>query len=130
MADRDRAPYEPDLPRTMKTRQKALRTGRTTGTCASAAAKAALATRRPRDVVEVALPSGRWVTFAVDSCLTRADRAEAVVIKDAGDDPDVTHGARPAATASWRDEPGLELDGGAGLGLEPGGPAIDRCRER
>jgi len=34
------------------------------------------------------------VTFAVESCLIRADRAETVVIKDAGDDPDVTHGAR------------------------------------
>ncbi|MCW2861152.1 MAG: cobalt-precorrin-5B ((1))-methyltransferase [Actinoallomurus sp.] len=132
----DRTPYEPDLPRTMKVRQKALRTGWTTGTCASAAAKAAteaLVSQRARDVVEVALPSGRRVTFAVDSCLIRADRAEAVVIKDAGDDPDVTHGARLTATACWRDEPGIELDGGIGvgvvtkpgLGLELGGPAIN-----
>lgn len=132
----DRTPHEPDLPRTMKVRQKALRTGWTTGTCASAAAKAAtaaLATGHAQDVVEVALPSGRRVTFAVDSCLIRADRAEAVVVKDAGDDPDVTHGARLTATASWRDEPGIELDGGvgvgvvtrAGLGLELGGPAIN-----
>jgi cobalt-precorrin-5B (C1)-methyltransferase len=133
VADR---PYEPDLPRTMKVRPKALRTGWTTGTCASAAAKAAteaLASHRPQEVVEVALPSGRRVTFAVDSCLIRADRAEAVVVKDAGDDPDVTHGARLTATASWRDEPGIELDGGIGvgvvtkpgLGLELGGPAIN-----
>jgi cobalt-precorrin-5B (C1)-methyltransferase len=129
-------PYEPDMPRTMKVRQRALRTGWTTGTCASAAAKAAttaLASRRAQDVVEVALPSGRRVTFAVDSCLIHAERAEAVVIKDAGDDPDVTHGARLTATASWRDEPGIELDGGIGvgvvtkpgLGLEVGGPAIN-----
>jgi cobalt-precorrin-5B (C1)-methyltransferase len=124
------------MPRTMKMRQKALRTGWTTGTCASAAAKAAteaLVSGRPQDVVEVALPSGQRVTFAVDSCLIRADRAEAVVIKDAGDDPDVTHGARLTATASWRDAPGIELDGGIGvgvvtkpgLGLELGGPAIN-----
>jgi cobalt-precorrin-5B (C1)-methyltransferase len=124
------------MPRTMKMRQKALRTGWTTGTCASAAAKAAteaLVSGRPQEVVEVALPSGQRVTFAVDSCLIRADRAEAVVIKDAGDDPDVTHGARLTATASWRDEPGIELDGGIGvgvvtkpgLGLELGGPAIN-----
>jgi cobalt-precorrin-5B (C1)-methyltransferase len=120
----------------MKVRQKALRTGWTTGTCASAAAKAAteaLASQRPQEVVEVPLPSGRRVTFAVDSCLIRADRAEAVVIKDAGDDPDVTHGARLTATASWRPEPGIELDGGIGvgvvtkpgLGLDLGGPAIN-----
>jgi cobalt-precorrin-5B (C1)-methyltransferase len=129
-------PYEPDLPRTMKVRQKALRTGWTTGTCASAAAKAAtvaLASQRSTDVVEVALPSGRRVTFAVDSCLVRPDRAEAVVVKDAGDDPDVTHGAHLTATVRWRDEPGIELDGGVGvgvvtrpgLGLELGGPAIN-----
>jgi cobalt-precorrin-5B (C1)-methyltransferase len=137
----ERTPYEPDLPRTMRERRQALRTGWTTGTCASAAAKAAteaLATRRAPDVVEVALPSGRRVTFAVDSCLVHADRAEAVVIKDAGDDPDVTHGARLTATARWRDEPGIELDGGVGvgvvtkpgLGLELGGPAINPVPRR
>ncbi|WP_309485906.1 cobalt-precorrin-5B (C(1))-methyltransferase, partial [Marinitenerispora sediminis] len=128
---------EPDLPRTMKVRQKALRTGWTTGTCASAAAKAAaqaLATGGPVEVVEVALPSGRRVTFATERCeRLSADRAEAVVVKDAGDDPDVTHGAHVTATVTRRREPGLELDGGVGvgvvtrpgLGLELGGPAIN-----
>jgi cobalt-precorrin-5B (C1)-methyltransferase len=129
-------PYEPDLPRTMKVRQKALRPGWTTGTCASAAAKAAaaaLVAQKHQDVVEVALPSGRRVTFAVDSCSYAPERAEAVVVKDAGDDPDVTHGAHLTATVSWRAEPGVELDGGEGvgvvtklgLGLEVGGPAIN-----
>ncbi|MFC7328805.1 cobalt-precorrin-5B (C(1))-methyltransferase [Marinactinospora rubrisoli] len=128
---------EPDLPRTMKVRQQALRTGWTTGTCASAAAKAAaqaLATGRPVEVVDVALPSGRRVTFATERCeLLTADRAEAVVVKDAGDDPDVTHGAHITATVTRRPGPGLELDGGVGvgvvtrpgLGLELGGPAIN-----
>ena len=54
-------------------------------------------------------------------------------MKDAGDDPDVTHGARLTATVRWRGEPGIELDGGVGvgvvtkpgLGLEVGGPAIN-----
>lgn len=130
------APYEPDMPRTMKARGRALRTGWTTGTCASAAAKAAteaLVTGAVQEVVEVALPSGRRVTFAVDSCAVDADRAEAVVVKDAGDDPDVTHGARLTATVTWRDEPGIRLEGGVGvgvvtkpgLGLELGGPAIN-----
>ncbi|GAA3746552.1 cobalt-precorrin-5B (C1)-methyltransferase [Spinactinospora alkalitolerans] len=128
---------EPDLPRTMKVRRKALRTGWTTGTCASAAAKAAaeaLRTGRPVEVVEVALPSGRRITFATQRCeLLSPDRAEAVVVKDAGDDPDVTHGAHVTATVTRRADPGLELDGGIGvgvvtrpgLGLEPGGPAIN-----
>ncbi len=133
---------EPDLPRTAKVRTRALRTGWTTGTCASAAAKAAallLATGEPQPAVEVALPSGRRVTFATDRCeLLPGGKAEAVVVKDAGDDPDVTHGAHLTATVSWRDEPGIELDGGVGvgvvtkpgLGLEIGGPAINPVPRR
>ena len=129
---------EPDLPRTAKVRDgKALRPGWTTGSCASAAARAAalhLVTGEPQSVVEVALPSGNRVTFAVERCeLLRPGRAEAVVVKDAGDDPDVTHGAHLTATVAWRPEPGLMLHGGVGvgvvtkpgLGLEVGGPAIN-----
>ena len=62
---------EPDLPRTAKVRPQALRTGWTTGTCASAAAKAATTALRDQAMlrtVEVALPSGRRVRFDVESC--------------------------------------------------------------
>src|SRR5262249_32612232 len=99
---------EPDLPRTAKVRPKALRTGRTTRTRASAAAKAAataLLDQAPQRAVEVALPSGRRVSFTVESCTYGAVRATAVVVKDAGDDPDVTHGAHLTATVRWRTEP-------------------------
>nr|WP_205864395.1 cobalt-precorrin-5B (C(1))-methyltransferase [Planosporangium mesophilum] len=128
---------EPDLPRTAKVRPKALRTGWTTGTCASAAAKAAaslLLSGEPPAWVEVALPSGRRVTFAVESTVVADGVATAVVVKDAGDDPDVTHGAHLTATVSWLPAgDGVELDGGEGvgvvtrpgLGLEVGGPAIN-----
>lgn len=111
---------EPDLPRTAKVRPRALRTGWTTGTCASAAAKAAasaLVTQAGQEVVDVALPSGRRVSFAVDSCTYAAGRARAVVVKDAGDDPDATHGAHVTGTVSWREEPGLVLEGGLGVGV-------------
>jgi cobalt-precorrin-5B (C1)-methyltransferase len=82
--------------------------------------------------VEVALPSGRRVRFPVESCAYRPRQATAVVVKDAGDDPDVTHGAHLTANARWRAEPGIALDGGEGvgvvtrpgLGIEVGEPAI------
>jgi len=146
---------EPDLPRTMKARGgKALRTGWTTGTCASAAAKAAtlaLLADAPVAHVEVALPGkdGRWVhrvTFPVERCeAVKPGTWQAVIVKDAGDDPDVTHGAHLTATVSWSAQGGsgggsgsstgggIELEGGEGvgvvtkpgLGLEIGGPAIN-----
>jgi len=111
---------EPDLPRTAKVRPRALRTGWTTGTCASAAAKAAVTALRDQagqQVVEVALPSGRRVRFPVESCVHDPVRATAVVVKDAGDDPDVTHGAHLTATVRWRAEPGVALEGGVGVGV-------------
>ena len=128
---------EPDLPRTAKVRQKALRTGWTTGTCASAAAKAAVTALLRQDaqqpVVEVALPSGRRITFATERVDLDDETAEAVVVKDAGDDPHVTHGAHLTATATWSAGTGLTLDGGdgvgvvtkPGLGLQVGRPAIN-----
>jgi cobalt-precorrin-5B (C1)-methyltransferase len=127
---------DPDLPRTAKVRTGPLRSGWTTGTCSAAAARAAttaLLGQQPQTSVEVVLPAGRRVQFDVARCDVDDARAEAVVVKDAGDDPDVTHGAHLTATVRWRDEPGLQIDGGVGvgvvtkpgLGLEVGGPAIN-----
>ncbi|MDO3705230.1 cobalt-precorrin-5B (C(1))-methyltransferase [Micromonospora sp. C28SCA-DRY-2] len=135
---------EPDLPRTAKVRPTALRTGWTTGACATAAAKAAvtaLVTGVPQREVEIGLPAGRRVRFAVSRCELAAGPApwaEAVVVKDAGDDPDVTHGAELTATVRWSAPPGLRLAGGdgvgtvtrPGLGLPVGGPAINDTPRR
>ena len=125
---------EPELPRTAKVRTGPLRSGWTTGTCSAAAAKAATAAllmQAPQSTVEVPLPAGQRVRFDVQSCDYDEARAQAVVVKDAGDDPDVTHGAHMTATVSWAGE--LVLEGGVGvgvvtkpgLGLEVGGPAIN-----
>ncbi|MCW2586839.1 MAG: cobalt-precorrin-5B ((1))-methyltransferase [Frankiales bacterium] len=125
---------EPSLPRTAKVRTGPLRPGWTTGTCSSAAARAAalaLRDQQPVTDVDVALPSGQRVSFAVADCRFDETSATAVVVKDAGDDPDVTHGAEMTVTVSWADALVLEAGVGVGtvtkpgLGLEVGGPAIN-----
>jgi cobalt-precorrin-5B (C1)-methyltransferase len=136
---------EPSMPPSMeKVKGEKLRTGWTTGTCAAAAAKAAataLASGEPQARVDVKLPkkgAERRVEFDVERCELGGSWAEAVVVKDAGDDPDVTDGARLTARVSWREEPGLELDRGdgvgvvtrPGLGLPVGGPAINAVPRR
>jgi cobalt-precorrin-5B (C1)-methyltransferase len=129
---------EPNLPASARrVANSKLRRGWTTGTCATAAAKAACLLLRDGDApseVEVPLPrSDQRPSFAVERCELDGDAAVAVVVKDAGDDPDVTHGAHLTARVALRDAPGLELRGGPGvgtvtkpgLGLDVGGPAIN-----
>jgi cobalt-precorrin-5B (C1)-methyltransferase len=94
------ATVEPPLAPEVAAAPGGLRTGWTTGTCASAAAKAALiglVTGTPPEEVEVGLPDGRRVRFPVESEAPN----RCVVVKDAGDDPDCTHGARMTATVEW-----------------------------
>ncbi len=115
--------------------RKRLRTGFTTGACAAAAAKAAaraLRTGAPLTEIETTLPNRQRVTFALKRCEILGQQATASVIKDAGDDPDCTHGAELTATVELTDTPDIVLQAGAGvatvtkpgLGLEVGGPAI------
>jgi cobalt-precorrin-5B (C1)-methyltransferase len=69
-----------------------LRTGYSTGACATAAVKAALLAllAGTREQVEISLPSGEPVTFPIAATEVGADYARCTVVKDAGDDPDVT----------------------------------------
>ena len=137
--------HEPSMPPSMqRVKGEKLRTGWTTGSCAAAAAKAAakaLLTGEAQEEVDIKLPrkgEERRVRFAVERCELGEGWAEAVVVKDAGDDPDVTHGAHLTARVSWREEPGIELDRGEGvgvvtkpgLGLPVGGPAINDVPRR
>ena len=136
---------EPSMPPSMqRVKGERLRTGWTTGTCAAAAAKAAakaLIGGVAQEEVEIRLPrkgEERRVKFEVERCEVGEGWAEAVVVKDAGDDPDVTHEAHLTARVSWREEPGIELDRGEGvglvtkpgLGLTVGGPAINEVPRR
>lgn len=129
---------EPNLPASArKVATGKLRRGWTTGSCSTAAAKAAcLLLRDGVAPASVEIPMARGdqrASFAVASCERDGEAAVAVVVKDAGDDPDVTHGAHMTVRVTPRAEPGVELRGGPGvgtvtkpgLGLEVGGPAIN-----
>jgi cobalt-precorrin-5B (C1)-methyltransferase len=120
----------------MATKRDNLRSGYTTGACAAAAARGALlALVRQQPVADVAipLPAGQTVTFALRSCTFTENEGRASVIKDAGDDPDVTHQAEICARVTWQSEPGVRFQRGVGVGLvtkkglpvPPGEPAIN-----
>lgn len=100
------------------------RTGFTTGACSAAAARAAvvgLVTGSVPETIECVLPNGDTVTFAVqDGVVDVLQRtAHAVVIKDAGDDPDCTDKARLTADVSLLpDQPDhIHITGGSGVGV-------------
>lgn len=150
-----------------------LRSGFTTGACATAAAKAALLALLGCEVgetVDILFPDGETLSlpvellnprsgaagaglveksgflvagapdrhegsdFALGKPPRKGDSATAIVVKDAGDDPDVTHGRQIVATVAFSDEPGIHFLQGEGvgrvtlpgLGLPIGGPAINR----
>lgn len=117
--------------------QGKLRTGFTTGTCAAAAAKAALAaiiSQKKIESVEVLLPKEKKLLINISSCSFDSTTARCSVIKDGGDDPDVTHGAEIVVELQLTDNANrIEIDGGQGvgrvtkpgLGLEIGSAAIN-----
>lgn len=112
-----------------------LRTGWTTGACATAATKAAYArllTGVWRETVTIALPRGETPTFALHATASGDGWARASIIKDAGDDPDVTHLAEIVATVrlaaadvTFRAGPGVGVVTKPGLPIPPGEPAIN-----
>ncbi len=116
---------------------KPLRRGWTTGACATAAARAAFVALHgvaSPDPIEIALPGDRRVSFALAKFAQGDGFAQAGVIKDAGDDPDVTHGALILARASRNPAgAGVTFRAGEGVGtitrpglpLPVGEPAIN-----
>jgi len=122
--------------------ERPLRRGWTTGACAAAAAKAAYAaliTGEFPDPVEITLPRGERPAFALATQRREANAATAGIIKDAGDDPDVTHGAllvatvrpgAPGAGVTFRAGEGVGTVTRPGLALPPGEPAINPVPRR
>ncbi|MBI5583429.1 MAG: cobalamin biosynthesis protein CbiD [Deltaproteobacteria bacterium] len=97
-----------------------LRSGYTTGTCAAAAAKAAILLLTGAGTVkevEIKLPDGELVRFPVVWSRSDPEKAEAAVRKDAGDDPDITHQAVIRARVEWIPGGEVEFRAGAGVGV-------------
>ena len=119
-----------------------LRRGWTTGACATAATKAAwtaLLTGEFPDPVRITLPKGQQPAFALATERLDADSALAGIVKDAGDDPDVTHRALirsqvrragPGEGVAFRAGPGVGTVTLPGLPVEVGEPAINPVPRR
>jgi cobalt-precorrin-5B (C1)-methyltransferase len=120
----------------MSVQRQEMRSGYTTGACAAAASKGALLAligQCSQAVVAIRLPAGQSVDFALHSCTFTDSAGHASVIKDAGDDPDVTHQAEICSRVAWLPESGVVFQRGLGVGLvtkkglpvPPGEPAIN-----
>ena len=118
-----------------------LRSGLTTGSCATATSLAAarlLLAGETNDAIDITLPKGKSVQMRLEFCRLIADGAEAGTLKDAGDDPDVTHGALVSAQVRLIHEPGVRFVAGEGVGtvtrpglvLGVGEPAINPVPRR
>ena len=117
--------------------RKNLRTGYTTGSCATAGAKAGLLSilnQKKYEEIEIKLPKGKFLKIPIHSCEFSENFAKCSVIKDGGDDPDVTHGAEIIVEVNLSDKKDfIDIDGGEGvgrvtkpgLGLEIGQAAIN-----
>ena len=98
--------------------QTKLALGYTTGSCAAAASKAAavaLLRGGPVRQVQLMTPKGILLTLDVEDMTRTPEQVCCAVRKDAGDDPDITHGILVYATVS-RMETGIVIDGGIGVG--------------
>lgn len=99
--------------------QKKLRCGYTTGSCAAAAAKAALMmllTKENIQSVMLETPKGIMLTLMLEDIQLSETYAQCGVRKDSGDDPDVTHGLLIKARVEFTSESGITIDGGEGVG--------------
>ena len=118
-----------------------LRSGLTTGSCATATSLAAarlLLAGEVNDAIEITLPKGKQVQMRLEFCRAVEGGAQAGTIKDAGDDPDVTHGALLYSHVRLIETPGVVFVAGPGVGtvtrpglvLGVGEPAINPVPRR
>ena len=127
-----------NIPKKRTRKSRGSRKGFSTGANAAAAARAAtvgLVTGKIPELIDCLLPENNQVQFKINASSLKKNQAHAELIKDAGDDPDVTHNAVITADVKLLEGQAntFVLKGGigvgtvtqAGLGLEVGGPAIN-----
>ncbi len=113
-----------------------LRSGYTTGSCVTATAAAsfkALITGSFDSRQEITMPDGSHLTIPIFEGEINGCESSCITIKDAGDDPDVTHSAEVGCRITLIDQPEIRIERGLGVGLvtlpglqvEPGNPAIN-----
>lgn len=114
-----------------------LREGFSTGACAAAAAKAAVVSLQEGGAaplsVEIPFPGGERISFSVEWCKVHEGVSASAVRKDAGDDPDITHGVLVVAQVEEYDGSDILFGAGEGVGrvtkpglsIPPGEPAIN-----
>jgi cobalt-precorrin-5B (C1)-methyltransferase len=115
---------------------KKLRYGYTTGSCAAAAAKASaimLKSKEKINEVEIDTPKGWNLKIQIHDADFNDKKASCSVVKDSGDDPDVTNGLKIFAEVASTGRKNIKIIGGKGIGkvtkeglsLEPGEWAIN-----
>ena len=99
--------------------QQELRCGYTTGTCAAAAAKAAAVTLLSGEIcrdVSLQLPGGEHIILETEFLECSENCVKCGMIKDAGDDPDITNGLLICAAVEKTEGKTILIDGGMGVG--------------
>ena len=98
-----------------------LKTGYTTGSSATAASKAALLSiinQKKIESVDILLPKRSYIQIPIHSCEFESEKAKCSVIKNGGDDPDVTHGAEIIVELSFTGKINeIDIDGDEGIGI-------------
>lgn len=98
---------------------KKLQCGYTTGSCAAAAAKAAvtmLFLQKKISEIDLMTPKGICLHLTPEDISIEEQSVSCAIRKDGGDDPDATHGLLVYASVSKSEQPGVQIDGGKGVG--------------
>lgn len=118
-----------------------LKSGYTTGACAAAASRAAILVMTGGEaplIVTITVPDGETLYIPIDSAERTITGARAVVVKDAGDDPDITDGVSVVVNLSWTGGDDIVFTAGEGVGVvtkpglsvPPGQPAVNPVPRR